>query len=61
MHLKYKMYVTAICRKCEKDEEFNFVPEDLANIEVDAHEIVEDANWTNNLCPWCAEEEYAHD
>ena len=61
MYLKYKVYVTATCRKCGKEEEFNFVPEDLANIEVDAHEIAEDANWTDTLCPRCAKEEHAHD
>ena len=61
MNLKYKMYVTATCRKCGKEEEFDFVPEELENIEVAAYEMAEDVNWTDGLCPRCAREEYDND
>lgn len=61
MCIKYKLYFTATCRKCGREEEFNFVPEDLAHVEVDSHEQLEDAGWVDNVCPLCVKHEYIYD
>ena len=61
MHIKYKIYFTVTCRKCGKEEEFNFLPEELENIEVDAHEQIENEGWIDSVCPRCVKLEYIYE